>query len=233
MNNVGLSKQTVEADAEAGVVNAVTSIPEEGIFRPEEIPGASTRRALEAASRWIEGDRSAMSADEKAGTNPGTPEGEKGVGIVKLTENQVREIIRLSYESGSAPDLSGRDLSGLGLYKASLSGTDLSEADLTEINLSMADLRHANLSGATMNQAMLQGVDLRGANLRRANLFAAGLRGANLQGADLREAYLGEADLTHADLAGADLQGARYNSYTSWSVDFDPRAAGAILELSS
>ena len=44
---------------------------------------------------------------------------------------------------------------------------------------------------------------------------------------------LAEEDLSHADLAGADLRGARYNRYTSWSVDFDPKAAGAILELSS
>ena len=47
------------------------------------------------------------------------------------------------------------------------------------------------------------------------------------------EADLAEADLMDAELSGADLQGARYNSHTRWPIGFDPKAAGAIRELSS
>ena len=67
--------------------------------------------------------------------------------------------------------------------------------------------------------------------MRQADLFGADMGQADLQGADLRQAHLEDADLNHADLTGADLDGARYNDHTSWSVDYDPAAAGAVLEV--
>jgi hypothetical protein len=53
MNNLGLSKQTVGADAVVGVVNAVTSIP--------DALGSCTRQALEAAALWTEHGENATS----------------------------------------------------------------------------------------------------------------------------------------------------------------------------
>jgi uncharacterized protein YjbI with pentapeptide repeats len=49
------------------------------------------------------------------------------------------------------------------------------------------------------------------------------LTNANLLGADFR----------HADLAGATLKAARYDVYTRWPLEYDPGAAGAVLEIST
>jgi hypothetical protein len=53
MNNLGLSKKTLGADAVAGVVNAVTSTP--------DALGSCTRQVLKAAALWSEHGENATS----------------------------------------------------------------------------------------------------------------------------------------------------------------------------
>jgi hypothetical protein len=97
-------------------------------------------------------------------------------------------------------ELGGAYMSGMDLFHADLCAADLHGADLGSANLSNADLRSADLRGANLAAADLSDADLRGADLRRANMVA------------------------------ADLCGARYDRYTRWPGDIDPRAAGAIGE---
>jgi hypothetical protein len=96
----------------------------------------------------------------------------------------------------------------------------LAKACLSGIALSGADLQHAAMRGADLQRADLHLAFLAGADLRDADL-----RGVNLRGADLRG-----ADLRHARLYQADLQHARYDGWTQWPADFDPRASGALKE---
>ena len=89
------------------------------------------------------------------------------------------------------------------------------------------------LNTLTLTGAALSEAHLKGATLRQAYLSDADLDQADLRDADLRDSHLAGANLNHANLSGADLQGARYNDYTEWSVDFDPKAAGAIFVVST
>jgi hypothetical protein len=114
-----------------------------------------------------------------------------------------------------------------------------------DLDLRHTDLRGANLRRAVLEQAVLEGARLQRANLSLALLHAAHLEDAHLQGALLygarmRSAWLDGAQLQGAHLQGAklyltvldhaQLQGAVYDSGTAWPPDFDPSAAGAILQ---
>jgi uncharacterized protein YjbI with pentapeptide repeats len=48
--------------------------------------------------------------------------------------------------------------------------------------------------------------------------------------ADLSRAYLHGANLSRADLSGANLDEARFDEHTRWPENFDPKAAGALME---
>ncbi len=109
---------------------------------------------------------------------------------------------------GQADSFTVAYLRGVELRGALLGGADLFGADLAS-----ADLRNADLGGATLCSADLRGADL---------------GGANLLGTDLSDANLSGADLSGATLTNADLSGARYDDFTRWPDDFDPKAAGAI-----
>ena len=106
----------------------------------------------------------------------------------------------------------------------------LKGARLAHANLAGADLWKANLAGADLMWANLAGADLMRANLAGADLFDANLAGADLQVADLRGANLLAANLRDADLRWANLSGTTYNGETTWPANFDPVAAGAVLE---
>ncbi len=113
----------------------------------------------------------------------------------KLSQNEIKNIVKTARRNGENPDLSGTNLSGTDLFMANLGGANLSGADL-----SGADLNEADLSGANLEEANLEGADLERADLERANLRGANLSGAHLGGADLTRANMNQADLTYATL---------------------------------
>jgi uncharacterized protein YjbI with pentapeptide repeats len=125
-------------------------------------------------------------------------------------------------------------LVGIDLWKA-----NLKDANFQEANLEKADLRSANLEGTYFWGANLKGANLvyanfrksylGNANLQKANLWAGvNLEDADLSFCDLRNATLLEADLSKAKLHWTFLRGAKYTDKTTWPIDFDPKAAGAI-----
>jgi uncharacterized protein YjbI with pentapeptide repeats len=139
-----------------------------------------------------------------------------------------------------------RSTSGL---RVVLRDSDLSGAILTKAQLSMGDLSGSNLRDAHMDGATFVYTNLRNADMRKARLVEAGLIGtslqdANLEGANMTGAFVYSADFRGARLHGASLwraafgdgsmppkfEGARYNHATRWPDDFEPQAAGAILE---
>jgi uncharacterized protein YjbI with pentapeptide repeats len=131
------------------------------------------------------------------------------------------------------------------LNSAHLQGAYCAEADLQEAILDGVELQQANLQAANLQEAILPSARLDGANLAKAQLERAWLHFAHLEGANLRrarlhqadlhEAHLQQADLSLADLqganlAGANLQGAKADEMTVWPNEFDPLAAGVVLE---
>ena len=147
-------------------------------------------------------------------------------------------------------DLRDADLTGANLCEANLRGAKLRNAQLSGANLQGADLSGADLrgailskaqmSGAVLTEALLSCADLSNADLSRANLSQAHLSEADLHGADLQGANLNDASLRWANLSAANLNGtdlgkerlhkAKYDRNTKWPEDFDPVAAGAVLE---
>jgi hypothetical protein len=113
-------------------------------------------------------------------------------------------------------------------------GLSLRDADeivlayLRGIELRGAHLGGIDLADASLVAADLRGADLGAADLREAVLCKADLSGSNLVGADLRGADLCGCDLSGASLTRARLEGARYDVYTVWPEDLDPKAAGAV-----
>lgn len=146
-------------------------------------------------------------------------------------------------------DLSGGNLHRANLEYADLEGADLRHANLLFINLANAwlkgaDLREAILVGANFEHAYLAGANLQGLELSNSNLEGANLHDANLEGAtamlgavfksaDLTAANLCGASLRGAILRGANLQGARASKDTLWPDDFDPVAAGVVIQTGS
>jgi len=174
--------------------------------------------------------------------------------------NQAKQPLWLAGIDLSGAYLRGADLSKAYLYKANLAEANLEQAKLAGANLEYANLmgaslNYANLKGANLRYAILtkarlEHADLTEAWLVDAHLSEADLDGANLTGAyvrdaDLRGAYLSTANLTGCNLEKADLRGANlggtnlenarlygalYDGNTEWPWDFDPKAAGAILQ---
>lgn len=142
-------------------------------------------------------------------------------------------------------DLRGADLSGVDLDMAHFTGTNMDHARLVGADLSFSvhhgtHLRDADLSLADLNHAELSMTDLSGANLQNANLSEANLntsflRGVNLRFANLYGANLSMSDCRDANFSGAvlenaNLQMALYNKRTVWPKEFEPLAAGALME---
>lgn len=156
-------------------------------------------------------------------------------------ESVVRFLIEIEIISKARLDLSKADLSNVYF---SLGFTDLGFVNLIEADLKRAFLVGAKLNGANLYLADLRGAFLGGTNLSGANLFSAQMEKADLRladlsftncdfafldGADLREAILTFANLHTASLDGAKFSGAKYNQFTKFPDDFDPKANG--LEL--
>jgi len=142
-------------------------------------------------------------------------------------------------------DLQGLSLRGVNLTFAYLEQAFLVSADLRGAYLMRAQLKGAILEDAKLEQARLQGADLSNANLESANLISARLDNATLmgarcsyatfEGADLKRTHFTLADLRNANLQGADVKSADfkralYNSETLFDPDFDPVAAGMIID---
>lgn len=111
----------------------------------------------------------------------------------KLTQEQVKQLVREARERGERPDLNESDLNG-----ADLSGADLSLADLTGAILTGAILIGTDLRRADLRDADLRDADLRDANLRGANLRGANLRGANLSWVNLTRTKLDNTNFSKA-----------------------------------
>ncbi|MCB0210162.1 MAG: pentapeptide repeat-containing protein [Anaerolineae bacterium] len=152
-------------------------------------------------------------------------------------------------------NLSGTILRQADFFQADLSGANLKGADLmlanfkyTKINnttqlktkwrliwdIVNKDLKDRYLMGADLSFANLRGADLRNADLRGANLNGTDLTGANLRETNLNNAQLNDAklrwtDLRESSLLTADLNGAKYDRWTRWPENFDPKKKGAIL----
>lgn len=127
-------------------------------------------------------------------------------------------------------DLAGADLRRIDLRMANLASARLHGVDLRDALLVNAFLDDIDLSEADLRNAVLTGASLRRADLTHAALTFAGLEHADLSAARLAGAALHGANLGGAQLADAELTGARYDADTIWPQDFDPQAAGALLE---
>lgn len=130
----------------------------------------------------------------------------------------------LSFADLSHTELRNVNLNGANLVRAKLSYADIAGSFISEVDLTDAKLNFAILEDATLGRSNLVGANLRGAILTKANLW-----GSNLTAVDMREAVLRGASFDGAGLLGVDLRGAKYDSETIWPINFDPRAAGAIL----
>lgn len=125
-----------------------------------------------------------------------------------LTDEDLRELLQFSRDTGKplnlrGCNLAGVDLRGAELSRACLSCADLSGAVLSGAVLNGADLRDAWLADADLSGAQLDGAKLTEAGLPRANLRGASLRGAKLAYADLSGAETEDAHFDDADLSGA------------------------------
>jgi hypothetical protein len=94
---------------------------------------------------------------------------------MKLTREEIIEIVKTARANGKTPCLSRAYL-----REANLRWTDLSGTDLSLANLRWAYLSEADLSGADLSGADLFGTSLFGTHLSKANLSGANLSGANL-----------------------------------------------------
>jgi hypothetical protein len=131
----------------------------------------------------------------------------------RQTDFKAEEEYEITKNWDKQKSLHGFNLSGKDMHGSILTGADLSSADLR------ADLSFARLSTSDLTDANLTGANLRGAIMNE----------ADLSGADLSGADLSFASLIGANLDGASLIGTKYDSATKWPVNFDPKAAGAIL----
>lgn len=125
-----------------------------------------------------------------------------------LTDEDLRELLQFSRDTGKplnlrGCNLAGVDLRGAELSRACLSCADLSGAVLAGAVLKGADLRKAWLADADLSGAQLDGAKLSDAGLPRANLRGASLRGAKLAYGDLSGADTEDAHFDDADLLGA------------------------------
>jgi|GEM_PF-6819128 len=104
------------------------------------------------------------------------------------------------------------------LEKIDLRYADLKDAYLVGINLKSANLGHTNLENAALHSAILERVILEGVDLRNAELILT----------KLQSAFLIQADLRDVSLKFTDFNEARYDKYTIFSEDFNPKEHGMI-----
>ncbi len=108
---------------------------------------------------------------------------------------------------------------------ATLEGALLHDRKVRFSTFANANLREAVLTGITLLHVNLSEADLRSADLKMAKLQRVNLQGVRLQNADLRG-----AKFERSKLSGASFTGAKLNGDTTWPDDFDPVAAGAVIE---
>ena len=119
-----------------------------------------------------------------------TPTGHDPKHLVRLTQAQLDDAVRLhalfrESRGGHRAVLIGCDLSGL-----DLTGCDMSHADFTG-----SSFFGANLCGARFDSATLFACDFREANMANVSMSRADLRGGFFAGANMVSANLFEADL--------------------------------------
>ncbi len=117
---------------------------------------------------------------------------------VKLSEEQVDQIVKTASKKGFAANLVGVDLSGL----------DLGETNLTNAKLGRANLKNTKLSGRQLRQIVQS-------NPRKTDIpsFAeADFSGQNLSDLDLRELNFTQANFSRANLSGANFNNANLES---------------------
>ena len=144
------------------------------------------------------------------------------------------EVSFLNIELKRAPllgiSLKGIQLDGSNMRRANLRGSNLSNSSLVQVNLALANLSKAVLSSSNLTRTLLNH-----ANLQEAHLDGVNFDSAKLHNTDLRRAYIFRASFASADLRGAQLDSKYdyevfYNKKTIFPEDFDPIAAGWILQ---
>lgn len=126
------------------------------------------------------------------------------------------------------------------LRRTNLGGAYLASADLRGTHFEGSILANANLHRAGFGKwrgcnSHLEWSNMVGANLSEADLTESDLTGANLENANLTNADLTAANLRSANFSGAKMEGTRLsgavaNQYTTWPDNFDPGAAGVIVQ---
>ncbi len=135
--------------------------------------------------------------------------------IALRAAKQLKELLALEQNPGTALDLSAVDLHGASLTGFKLPGPTL---------FVRADLRRAGLSGSNFVKAG-KDVDFTSASLICANLRDAQLGKANLRSADLTGADLRGADLRYVkNLTESQLRHVRVDERTQWRPGFSPPA---------
>ncbi|MBU0974045.1 MAG: pentapeptide repeat-containing protein [Proteobacteria bacterium] len=92
------------------------------------------------------------------------------------------------------------------------------------------DFSWAQLEGAALGYEVFINASFKNANLKNADFLLGGLINTDLSYADMEGARLIGAKLSGSNLYRANLNGAKYSSSTIWPDNFDPIAAGAVLD---
>ncbi len=157
--------------------------------------------------------------------------------MLKLTQDDVKQIAILARNRGKSPDLSQVDLRRLNLRHTDLRGGNFKGSNLIGTDLSEANLSWANLSGATLKGANLTGANLDEADLSHANLTWANLNRTHLNRADIFNTDFHEAILAYTIFANVDLSQAKgletIEHYGPSSIDIHTliRSQGKIPEV--
>ena len=121
----------------------------------------------------------------------------------------------------------GATLNSAVLSYADLTGSDFRESEFKQVSLYKATANQVNFEGLDLSSSQLNGLKLRGAILRNVkdlySIYEADFYDADLRGANFSNAY---------ELPPAIFRKAKYDQFTRWHKNFDPKERGLVFEES-
>lgn len=149
------------------------------------------------------------------------------------------ELVQFAFDSFSQIDLSSaelhrailndKDLSNSLFVKTNFRGAEFQNSILYNSNLIEARLMVARFDNACLKKCDLKNAFLNGAVFKGANLESSDLTGANVFSSDFSQAVLLNSIMLCESIETAIFLGAKYNKYTKWPNNFNPKLFGAIL----
>lgn len=135
----------------------------------------------------------------------------------------------------SSAEFTGSSLKNCNFRGATLTGAIFNNADLTGSDFRESEFKNVRVSYAILNEVNFEGLDLSTIQLNERKLRGANLR--NVKGVWL----IYKADFYEADLRGANFtdaiedqpaafRKAKYDQFTRWHKNFDPKSRGLVFE---